>query len=152
MKTLSRTLRLIVWAVIVTLVVVGCCNYVFVVPDTQARAFVELGHGRVERTYVPWKSQNKFDKALAQVRHHGGKICVCVLLPGGTPYPHELNNDCKDYRCPSPENIRTVKVLKSKAADTIAGESAVNDPHATYKVQSAYPGDIVQVLDALEHN
>ena len=50
-----------------------------------------------------------------------------------------------------PGNIRTVKVTKSKAADNIAaGESAVNDPHATYRVQSADPGDIIKVLEALK--
>jgi hypothetical protein len=145
---------LFVFGVIVIVVAVGCCNYIFDVHDTKSLAFVELGHGRAERTYVPWKNQDKFDKALAQVRAHNGKICVCVLKrPRDTPYKHPLNNDCPStYDCPS-EKLTTVKVTKSRAADNIAaGESAVNDPHATYRVQSAYPGDIVTVLDALEHN
>ena len=153
MKTLSRTFRFIVLCALVTVAVASCCNYIFDVHDTKSLASVELGHGRAERTYVPWKSQGKFDKALAQVRAHNGKICVCVLKPGAPPYKHPLNNDCpSDYECP-PEKRMTVKVTKSKAADNIAAaESAVNDPHATYRVQSAYPGDIVNVLDALEHN
>jgi hypothetical protein len=102
-------------------------------------------------TYVEWKNQGDFDKALEQVRAHGGKICICVLMPGGTPYLHKLNNDCpRNYHCPS-EKIRTVKVTKSKAVDNIAaGESAVNDPHITYRVQSPIPGDIAAVLDALK--
>ena len=98
------------------------------------------------------ESQGKFDKALAQVRAHNGKICVCVLKPGDSAATSPLNNDCpSDYECP-PEKSMTVKVTKSKAADNIAaGESAVNDPHATYRVQSPDPGDIENVLDALKH-
>jgi len=106
-----------------------------------------------ERTYVEWKNDGTdFDKALAQVSAHKGKICVCVLKSSNDkPHPHKLNNDCPStYHCPS-EKIRTVKVTKSKAADNIvARESAVNDPNVTYRVQSPDPGDMIKVLDALK--
>ena len=151
MKTLFGRFRFIVFGVIAIVAVVSCCNFPFI-PDTKLS--VELGHQlqtkRPTRTYVEWKNKGDFDKALAQVRDHNGKICLCVVMPGGTPYPHELNNDCSNYyHCPPPENIRTVKVTKSKAADNIAaGGSAVNDPHVTYRVQANLQ-DIRAVLAAL---
>jgi hypothetical protein len=156
MKTLSGTFRFIVLGVIVIAAVVSCCNYAFVVPGTIVRgtesfAFVDIGGAQKASTYVEWKGDGtKFKQALKQVRDHHGKICLCVVMPGGTPYPHQLNNDCPNYHCP-PVNIRTVKVTKSEAADNIAaGGSAANDPHITYRVQSPDPGDIKKVLDALK--
>jgi hypothetical protein len=156
MKTLSRTFRFIVLGVIVTVVVVSCCNFPFPsVLDTTSYAYLELGHesrGIAQtRTYVEWKNKDEFDTAMDQVRGHNGKYCLCVLMPGGTPYPYPSNNDCSRYNCPSPKNVRTVRVTKSKAADHIAaGESAVNDPHVTYRIQSPYPGDIIKVLNTLQ--
>jgi hypothetical protein len=166
MKTLSGTFRFVVLGVIVTVVVVSCCTFCPfpLIKDTKSylesgHSYVELGHKlhsnigkRTYRTYVEWKNKGDFDKALAQIVHNGGKICICVLMSSGdTPHPHELNNDCpRTYKCPS-ENIRTVKVTKSKVANDIAaGGSAVNDPHATYRIQSADPGDIINVLNALK--
>jgi hypothetical protein len=149
MKTLSGLFALVVIAVITTIVVVGCCDLPLI-PGIVSYS-VEIGGKYKAPTYVEWKKKDKFDAALAQVRQHGGKICICVLISsGGRPYKHELNNDCPStYKCPS-ENIRTVKVTKSKAADNIAaGGSAVNDPNITYRVQSPDPKDISAVLDAL---
>ena len=145
-------------SVIAIVAVVSCCNFPFVVPGTivpgtRSFAFVDIGtKHRANPAYIKWKDKDQFDKALAQVRGHNGKICICVLLnSGGEPYRHELNNDCPDYHC-SPENIRTVKVTKSKAADNIAaGESAANDPNVMHRVQSPDPGDISKVLAALKH-
>ena len=153
MKNLSVRFRFLVFGVIVIVAVVSCCNFPFI-KDTESYAYVEIGHkvrGETpKRTYVEWKNQADFDKALKQVRDHNGKYCLCVVMPGGTPYPHQLNNDCPNYHCP-PVNIRTVKVTKSEAADNIAaGGSAANDPHITYRVQSPDPGDIKKVLDALK--
>lgn len=158
MKTLLGRFRFIVLGAIVTFVVASCCNFPFVT-DTILYYAIEIGHPLLAskppaispRTYVEWKKQRDFDDALAQVRHNNGKICVCVLLPGGTPYPHRLNNDCDStYNCP-PDHIRTVKITKSKAAANIAaGESAANDPHVTYRVQSPDPGDITKVLSTLK--
>jgi hypothetical protein len=150
MKTLSGRLRFIVFGVIVTVVVVSCCDFPFI--PAIASYCVEIGSKPKGPTYVEWKNKDAFDEALAQVRHNNGKICICVLLnSGGKPYRHPLNNDCPNYDCPRPENIRTVKITKSKAADNIAAaESAVNDPHVTYRIQSPYPGDISKVLNALK--
>lgn len=154
MKTLSRTFRFVVLGVIVTVVVVSCCTFGLLKDTTShievGNSYVELGRTKY-RTYVDWKNKHDFDKALAQVHANNGKICVCVLESSGTPYPHNLNNDCpRNYRCYS-ENIRTVKVTKSKAADKIAaGEAVANDPNVMHRVQSPVPADIIKVLGTLK--
>jgi len=137
MKTLSGRFRFVVLGVIVMVVVASCCVYFPLITDT--RLGVEIGHDvRGKRTYVKWKDDGvKFKQALEQVLHNGGEYCICVLeKPGDKPYQYHDSKCRKDYQCPPennpPINIRTVKVTKSKAADNIAaGESAVNDPHAT---------------------
>ena len=154
MKTLSTRFWFVVFGVIV-IVAVGSCCLPFI-PDIASYS-VEIGNQQRGPKYVNWKDKGKFHDALAQVRGNpkgNGKICICVLESSqGTRYPHELNNDCSRYEdnCPAPENIRTVKITKSKDADKIAaGDSAANDPHVTYRVQSPYPGDIAKVLGMLK--
>jgi hypothetical protein len=153
MKALSVRFRFVVFGVIVTVAVVSCCNFPFI-PDIASYS-VEIGGKQKASTYVEWKDENQFKKALEQVRGHedkGASYCLCVMrTPKDKPHPYDSYNKCPPrYKCP-PGNIRTVKVTKSKAADNIAaGESAVNDPHVTYSVQSPYPGDIIKVLDALK--
>ncbi len=151
MKMLSELFAFVVIAVTTTVVVVGCCNFPFI-PDIASYS-VEIGGKQKASTYVELKDKGKFDEALKQVRSHkGGNYCLGVLWTSNdTPHPYDSHNQCPPrYHCP-PGNIRTVKVTKSKAADNIAaGESAVNDPHLTYRVQSPYPGDIIAVLDALK--
>ena len=114
---------------------------------------MEIGGKQKALTYVEWKDEDKFKKALDQVRGHhdkGAEYCVCVKKPGEKPYKYPDSKCPRRYDCPQ-GNVKTVKVTKSKAADNIAaGESAVNDPHVTYRIQSPYPGDISAVLDALK--
>jgi hypothetical protein len=153
MKTLSARFRFVVFGVIVIVAVVSCCNFPFI-PDIASYS-VEIGGKQKASTYVEWKNELQFKKALEQVRGHedkGASYCLCVMrTPNDTPQRIEGSKCPRGYVCP-PANIRTVKITKSKAADNIAaGESAVNDPHVTYRVQSPYPGDIIKVLDALEH-
>jgi len=149
MKTLSVRFRFVVIGVIAIVAVVSCCNFPFI---TDTISYVEIGHElRGKRTYVEWKDDGAdFYRALEQVRGHKGEYCLCVMkTPDATPQRIDYSK-CPGYECP-PGNIRTVKVTKSKAADNIAaGESAVNDPHVTYRVQSPDPGDIIKVLDALK--
>jgi len=152
MKTLSGRFRFVVFGVIVIVAVVSCCNFPFI-PDIASYS-VEIGGKQKAPTYVEWKDERQFENALKQVRGHedkGASYCLCVMrTPHGTPRRIPYSKCPRGYECP-PGNIRTVKVTKSKAADNIAaGESAVNDPHVTYRVQSPYPGDITQVLDALK--
>jgi len=163
MKTLSLRFRFVVIGVIAIVAIVSCCTIPNpLIPDTKSVitatvSYIEIGPqpgAKIRgRTYVDWKDKAKFEKALAQVHDNKNrKICICVLeSSGGTPYLHPLNNNCPpDYKCPSGK-IRTVKVTKSKAAENIAvGESAVNDPNITYRIQSSNAGDIIAVLDALK--
>jgi len=156
MKTPPVKFRFVVLGVIVIVAIVSCCPFptfpVITGTTSFAVAYIRPGPRTTGPTYHEWKDKVTFENALAQVHAHGGQICICVLeSSGGTPYSHKWNNDClRNYHCPS-EKIRTVKVTKSKAAENIAaGESAVNDPNITYRVQSPVPGDIAAVLDALK--
>jgi len=147
MKTLSRTFRLVVLAVIVIVVVVSCCNFSSISDKRISLYSVEVGNEQTGQ-YVDWKTQGDFDRALAKVCAGGhGTYEFYVQLQGkGRPiHPYR--------RCHSnpPGKIKTVKVTKSKATDKIAaGEPVANDPNVMYKVQSSDPGDIQTVLDALQ--
>ena len=152
MKTLSVRFRFFVFGVIVIIAVVSCCPFPFI-PDIASYS-VEIGGKQKASTYVEWKDEHQFTEALAQVRAHedkGASYCLCVMrTPKATPTPIEGSKCPRGYVCP-PAKIRTVKVTKSKAADNIAaGESAANDPNVMHRVQSAYPGDIKKILDALQ--
>ena len=144
MKTISRRFRFVAFGVIVIVAVVSCCPFLPIVPNSALYS-VEIGN-KQRGQYVEWKNKGDFDNALDQVcwsRHHGQAWYEF----------YTDDNRTRPYKpCPPPRGkIRTVKVTKSKAADNIAaGESAVNDPHVTYRVQSPIPGDIIKVLGTLE--
>ena len=150
MKTLSRTFRFVVLGVIVTVGVVSCCMFPLI-PNTRAYATVEIGNWLPNRKdnapiYVRWKSEDKFKAALEQVCGHQGEYDLFILRDN-----NEKEHWKKNCNPNPPRNIRTVKVTKSKAADNIAaGEPAANDPNIMHRVQSADPGDIIQVLKTLE--
>jgi len=145
MKTLSGRFWFVVLAVIVIVAVASCCNFPFI-PGILSYS-VDIGSKQRVRKYVEWKNPAQFNAALDQVCAHHGNYDLYVLEREGAEEIHRYK-DCKHH---SPGNIRTVKVTKSKVADDIAaGESAVNDPHVTYRVQSPDPGDIIKVLDALK--
>jgi hypothetical protein len=148
MKTLSRTFRFVVLAIIVTVGVVSCCIFP-PIPNTRAYATIEIGkwppNSKNNVIYVRWKSEAKFTAALNQVCCNHGEYDVRILRDNGEK-DHWIKN-CN----PNLPNIRTVKVTKSKAADNIAiGEPAANDPNVMHKVQSPNPGDIIKVLNTLE--
>lgn len=163
MKTISGKFRFVVLGVIVIVAVVSCC-YFPSIPDTRFSLYsVVIGGKQVcgvpygnrppkAPIYAEWKNQDDFDKALDQLRAHG-EYCLCAVEdsnPHPSPHPYRrYDNHCK-YDCP-PVNIRTVKVTKSKAADSIAaGESVANDPNVTWRVASSDPRDIKNVLDQLK--
>jgi len=147
MKTLSRTFRLVVLAVIVIVVVVSCCNFSSISDKRISLYSVEIGNKQTGQ-YVEWKNKDGFDNALNQVcwsRGHGH---------GWYEFYTDADRTHRYKPCPSPTppgKIRTVKVTKSKAADKIAAaEPIANDPNVMYRVQSPDPGDIQTVLDALQ--
>jgi hypothetical protein len=157
MKTLSGRLRFVVIGVIAIVAVVSCV-YFPSITNRDVRFGVEIGQDvRGKRTYAEWKGDGTdFKRALKQVFDHGGDYCICILENSrAEPYKYTDSKCPQDYTCPLPNNpavnIRTVKVTKSKAADNIAaGESAVNDPHVTYRVQSSNPGEIAKVVGTLK--
>jgi hypothetical protein len=146
MKTLSRTFRFVVLGVIVMVVVISCCDFPSI-PGIITYC-VELGNPKLDQ-YVNWK-QPDFDNALIQLGGRGGTYCLKVKLDDGTIIDPYHPKGYKDYTNCSLENIRTVKVTKSKVADNTAnGQSAVNDPNAFYRVRSPNPDDIKKVVAAL---
>jgi hypothetical protein len=160
MKRFSKIIPFAVLGVIVTVVVVSCCNFPFPLINGTTACFapgkcsVEIGpqpRSKSDEAYVNWKSQQKFDEALNQVCANGGTYCIQAKLDNGKviyPYHPEGSKDCT--YCVR-KDIRTVKVMKSKAADSLAaGESVANDPNVMHKVQSPNPGDIVAVVNALK--
>src|SRR5947207_15478657 len=149
MKMLSGRLRFVVLGVIAIVAVVSCCNFPAMTATTPFFG-VEIGRdlGGGARTYVAWQSPSQFDTALQQVCAHGGTYCINVKLNDKSkpiPYGSKVCTDCRQ------EKIKTVKVTKSKVADdTAAGESAVNDHNATYRVKSLNPVDIITVLNSIK--
>jgi hypothetical protein len=150
MKTLSKTFRFVVLGVIVMVAVVSCCIFPPIV-NTRAYATVEIGNWSLANSkdnviYVEWKDEAQFKTALEQVCDHQGEYDLFILRDN-----HEREHWKKNCNPNPPQSIKTVKVTKSKAADNIAaGESAVNDPHATYRIQSPDPRDIIKVLGTLK--
>jgi len=92
--------------------------------------------------YVEWKSRAQFEDALKQVCNNRGYYDLFVLLHEGDQQAEHWKKNCA---LNPPGGIQTVKVTKSK----VASGAAPGDPHVTMKVASAYPGDIVKVLEAL---
>jgi len=152
MKTLSGKFRFVVLGVIV-IVAVGCSCYFPSIPDTRISLYSVKIEPREKSKppYVEWKSKDLFDAALKRVCSDHGTYCFQVKLhDSSTPIPqyHPSGSNCTDCRG---LNIRTVKVTKSKAAEsTVAGESVANDPNVTWRVASSNPDDIKAVLDALK--
>jgi len=147
MKTLSVRFRFVVIGVIAIVAVVSCC-YFPSITNTAPFFGVEIGNYSKDNApiYVRWKSEDKFKAALEQVCGHQGEYDLFILRDN-----NEKEHWKKNCNPNPPRNIRTVKVTKSKVADDIAaGESAANDPNAMHRVQSAYPGDIKKILDALQ--
>ena len=143
MNTLSGTFRFVVLGLIV-IVAAGCCCLPFI----QGISYIVQIGNQHRGEYVKWK-QPGFDNALIQLCEHGGTYCLKAKLDNGRIIDryHPKGSDCTNC---SLENIRTVKVTKSKVADNTAnGQSVANDPNVMHKIQSAYPEDIKKVLDAL---
>jgi hypothetical protein len=146
MNTLSGRFRFVVLSALVIVAVVGCCTFSFIPGVTYC---VEIGsRHRAKIAYVEWRSRDQFDAALKRVcDNHHGTHDFDVLITDHADVIHHYHH-CETNRL---ENIRTVKVIKSKAAErTPAGESVANDPNVTWRVASSDPADIKAVLDALK--
>lgn len=101
--------------------------------------------GRTETEYVDVKNKDEFDKALCALKANGGYFKV-----GFKKDPEATPIDPYDPTC-STASINTDKITTSELAKNApAGESAANDPHAVYRVQSNSATDLQAVLDKFQ--
>jgi hypothetical protein len=135
MKTLYRTLAFVVLAVIAVVTLIGC---------PPKHAFTEQKFALVIAPYAEVADEGGFKKALKTIKDKGG-VCDIKFLPAeGATLDKEY---CKHLDV----SLRTDKVTKSEVVTrAAAGEAMANDPHASYKVQSANPEDIIEVLKTLK--
>jgi len=137
MKTLSGTFTVVVLTVIAIVAVLSCrAQQAF-----AHKIFVLNFGGPTKDDYVEVKSQSTFDDALNTLAKDQYKIRFKddhgVVTDPYHPHPHL--------------SIKTDKVTTSEIAQSApGGESAANDPHATYKVSSNSATDIQKVLDTFK--
>jgi hypothetical protein len=133
MKTLSRTFVFVVLAVIAVVTLIGC---------PPKHAFTKQKFALVIGEYAEVRDEDAFKKALKILKKNGG-LCEIKFLRKEGEEPNK--NYCKELDV----GLKTDKVTKAEVANSAAvGESTANDPHASYKVQSANPTEIEAVLDA----
>jgi hypothetical protein len=131
MKTLSGTFAFVVLAVIGLVTLISCpAKFAF----TEQKFTLHFKEAEV-------RDEDAFKNALKTLKKHGGQCYIKFVRKDG--------ETIKDYCDKLDVDLKTDKVTKSEVANSAAaGESAANDPYATYKVTSADPTDIKTVLDA----
>ena len=140
MKTPSRVFALGLLAVALIIAICSCYNFP-IIPDQRTLVTIGSKQG-TQLLYVEWTNSRDFKEALQQVCRHRGYYDLFVLLHDGDQHAEHWKENCA---LNPPASIQTVKVTKSK----VASGAAPGDPHVTMKVASAYPGDIIKVLQAL---
>ena len=144
MKTLSGTFAFVALTVIATVTLPSCCRKpVSERVHTDKKFYLEFG-GPTKDDFVD-VTQPDFDDAVKALADpgpgHGGKFRIRYKGNNGAlddPYhpghPHQLN-------------VKTDKVITSELAQNApAGESAADDPNATYRVYSNNKADVDNVL------
>ena len=147
MKALSGTFafKLGMLAVIAIVAVITFRAFAQPQPATDKKFKFTLKIGRTETEYVDVKNKDVFDKALCALKAKGGNFKV-----GFKKDPEATPIDPYDPTCPT-ASINTDKVTTSELAKNApAGESAANDPHAVYRVQSNSATDIQAVLGTFQ--
>ena len=137
MKTLSGTFALIVLAVIAMVTIVSCrlIRHAFL---GEQKFILFIGE------YAEVSDEDGFKDALKKLKKNGGQCDIKFLRKEGEQ-PNEKYCEQLDV------GLKTDKVTKSEVANSAAaGESTANDPNATYKVTSANPTDIEDVLKKLK--
>ena len=143
MKTLSRTFVFVVLAVIV---IGAVLTFRAFAQPQQASAdkkfFLKVG-GPTKEDYVEVTDQNAFDRALNDVKNHGGQYTIRFKDDHGKVFdPYDPNHHV---------SIKTDKVTASEVAQSApAGESAANDPNVTNHLSSDSATDIKSVLDTFK--
>jgi hypothetical protein len=137
MKTLPRTFALVVLAVIAVVTILSCrlVQHAFL---GKQKFILFIGE------YAEVPDEDAFKNALKKLKKNGGKCSITFLRKEGEQ-PNEKYCEQLDV------GLRTDKATKSEVANSAAaGESTANDPYATYKVTSANPTDIEDVLKTLK--
>jgi hypothetical protein len=145
MKTLSRTFAILLLAIIAIVTFVSCLSTF----TANYKYEQKIGNpSAVPPVYRGFKKgaddDSDFRAALIALKKNGGACEITILHPG----PHQTPQP--GYCLHIPVNLKTDRVIKTKAAKkTAAEESAANDPNVTWRVQSNYEGDITKVMDTL---
>jgi hypothetical protein len=138
MKTLSRTFVFVVLAVIAIVAVLSF--RAFAQPQASADKKFVLNIGRTTEDYVDLRDKNAFDRALNDLKNHGGQYEIRFKPDHGNVIDH--------YQ---PVSIKTDKVTTSEVAQNApAGESAANDPNVTNHLSADSATDIKSVLDTFK--
>ncbi|SRR6266566_1313158 len=137
MKTLSGTFAFVVLAVIAVVTILSCrAKHAFA--DQKFTLYIG------EYAEVPDADEDAFKNALKKLKKNGGQCDIKFLRKEG-------EEPIKDYCDKLDLSLKTDKVTKSEVANSAAaGESTANDPNVTYKVTSANPTDIEDVLKKLK--
>ena len=151
MKTLSGTFAFVALAVIAIVTLPSCSRkQVTEADECPTDKKLLLKFGKKVQTHPPeyeYVEVNKdaFDKALCALKANHGHFRVGFKADAkATPI------DPYDPPC-SQVSINTDKITTSELAKNApAGESAANDPHAVYRVQSNSATDIQAVLDTFQ--
>jgi hypothetical protein len=149
MKALSGTfaLKLIVLATVAIIAVLTFRAFAQGAPTPASFTFT-LKIGKTKTEYVNVTTKEAFDRALCDLKAHGGDIRDIGFKKGSDATPTPIGQYVPE--CPT-ASINTDKVTTSELAKNApAGESAANDPHAVYRVQSNSATDIKAVLDTFQ--
>jgi hypothetical protein len=146
MKTLSGTFTFVVLALVAMIAVVSFRAFAQPAqPVADKKKFTLKIGGPTKEDYVEVTDQNDFDKALNDVKNHGGQYKIRFKDDHGKVFdPYDPNHHA---------SIKTDKVTTSEVARSApAGESAANDPNVTYHLSSDSTKDIKNVLDTFRSN
>jgi hypothetical protein len=145
MKTLSGTFAFVALSVIAIVTLPSCCRkQVSEGVHTDKKFNLEFG-GPTKDDYVD-VTQPDFDQAVKALADpgpsHGGKYKIRYKDNNGkVDDPYDPGHPHRQL------NVKTDKVITSELAQNApAGESAANDPNATYRVYSNSKTDIENVL------
>lgn len=142
MRTSSGTFAFVVFAGIAILAVLNCSQRRLLRNDTFVLTIGKKGVLGFGKEFVPVKKDD-LDSALHALSKQAQYDLYFLSRDGGDEIPH--------YTPPPNISLKTNRVITADVAQqTLAEQSAVNDPHVTYKVQSSDPTDIKTVLDAFQ--
>ena len=142
MKTLSRTFAFILLAIIAIVTFVSCLSKF----ATNYKYDQPIGNPNHYRTFKKGDdNESDFRRALIALKRNGGACEITILHPG--PHQTPIPGYCEHLNA---VKLKTDRVMKSKTANnTVAGESAANDPNVTWRIMSNSLADINNVMNTL---